>query len=252
MNRLWTSRNPQRQQMPYPRQRSGLPLALALVVGLAACGNGAQSAPVTDERAGQPAAPPPGAVAGATEPRGQELIVPPPDHARFDADLSSSAREQLQAFGTYERRVGGTEGHWEGRELELYVYTTDRPFEEVHSYYGDASQQLGRHGYGDIEQEPMGTTSPDQLQTMAEQHGFPQWYVEGYRELYPQLQGRTGRSAEFSIDDRHQTGVERSPHSYRDVQITVMQPFPDLRAGELHEQTVIQYVVMTMVRTDGR
>jgi hypothetical protein len=229
---------------------SGLCLASAWLIGLAACGQGDDPAPAAGEVARQTAAAGLEAPAAASEPNANDLVVPPPDHARFDPNLSSAAEAQLQAFGAYERRAGGTEGTWEGRDLELFVFTSDRPFDEVHAHYLDASRQLGQHGSGEIEREALASTHPDQLQVLTEQHGLPQWYADGYRALYPQIQGRHSRSAEFTIDDRQQTGADRS--SYRSVEITVMQPFLDLRAGELHEATVIQYAIMTMERVDGR
>jgi hypothetical protein len=239
-----------------------VPLIFALTVGLlAGCGGDTPTTP-TDEDQTQPAAQPaptatpteqaqpapaaPSAPAAATpsQPRPEDLLIPPPEQARFDADLSAAATEQWSVMGA-ERRISGTGGTWEGRDAQVYVYTTDQPFEDVHAYFMDAARQRGMmQENGEIEEDPLDALPPDVFASVAEAEGIPQRFVDAYRELYPELEGRTGRTAEFSFFDPRQSD------GLRIVDVEIMQPYANLFAGELREQTGIQYSVVTMAPAD--
>jgi hypothetical protein len=229
----------------------------AILAGLVACGGSAESGEAETgapaERAARPAT--------STPPATRDLVVPPPSFASFDAALSGSHEQFVASMGGELREVSGTGASYEGTDSRTYVFTTDRPIEEVRDAYVQALRQAGMPvgGFGDtntgeIEDTGLGFQQPpEQLEQAVEQYGLelPPGFLDYYRRAYPVLRDLRVREVEFQVMDADGAAGPGGapPARYRDVEIRITRPVVDPVTFDIHDQTAIIYTIFDMERT---
>lgn len=200
----------------------------------------------------------PGRIGDIGEPTAEEILLPPPVSAEFDAEYSAAATTEIREDEYDDMSTTGPGGTWEVEEVTAYVYLTDRTAEEVARAFEEAFPEsqldISADGWSTeitLESDPLMGPPPDELErSMKEMYAAQgmEWGDEHdeqmarYREVYPRLKDVVQTTGSFLVQDY----FSERPESYREVDVVIERPFVNFETVEVVDRTAIRYHVYVM------
>ncbi len=178
-----------------------------------------------------------------------DLQVPPPGYANFDSSLTQAALDFIEqpAFKAFREKSAesmSAQGFsWES--MKFYIFTTDRPLEEVFQYY---LQKVGPKGHagGDpmIEKNPV-IDPPEEMEEAEKMTGvsFEAGFMDKYRQAYEKYGDLMSENVSFEISDMKLDSQGRPAADWTSIEIEIERPFLDIRTMELIQKTSIVYTI---------
>jgi hypothetical protein len=166
--------------------------------------------------------------------KSDDLTVPAPGYAKFDADLTQS---MLHLFNSpimkAQRELSASEmGGYVFESLKISYFTTDRNIEDVTGYF---SEKLGQ----EVEIETSSLVDPPEEMMELEEVTGLSWgdgFMEKYQKAYEEYMDEESRMATYSSGN----------FSEKLVSIEVESPYLDPGSFKKVNKTSIMYMVMTV------
>lgn len=172
--------------------------------------------------------------------KADDLQVPPPNYAKFDAALT---QVMLDIFNSPIMKAVRNLSADEMRDyafdtLKISYYTTDRSIEEVTGYF---AEKLGQHAQ--IETGAL-VDSPEEMIEMEEMTGLS-WssgIMDKYKKPYEEYRDEESRKAAYSVGS----------FAEKLVTIEVESPYLDPNSFKKMNKTSIMYMVITLKKSDPK
>lgn len=166
--------------------------------------------------------------------KGDDLTIPPPSYAKFDAKLTQT---MLDLFNSPIMKAqmdlsAGEMGGFVFESLKISYFTTDRSIEDVTAYY---SEKLGQNA--EIEASSL-VDPPEEMMELEQMTGLT-WddgFMEKYQKAYEDYMGEESMMATYS----------QGSFGEKMVTIEVESPHFDPGSFKKVNKTSIMYMVMTV------
>lgn len=166
--------------------------------------------------------------------KGDDLTIPPPSHAQFDANLTKTMLDLFNSPIMKAQRdlSAGEMGGYVFESLKISYFTTDRSIEDVTAYF---SGKLGQDA--EIETSPL-VDPPEEMMELAQMTGLS-WgdgFMEKYQKAYEGYMSEESMMATYS----------QGGFGEKMVIIEVESPYFDPGSFKKVNKTSIMYMVTTL------
>ena len=166
--------------------------------------------------------------------KGDDLTVPPPSYAKFDAEMTQTMLDLFNSpIMKAQRDLAASEmGGYVFESLKISYFTTDRSIEDVIGYF---SEKLGQ----DAEIETSSLVDPPEEMMELEQMTDLSWgdeFMAKYQKAYEEYMNEESMMATFS----------QGGFGEKMVTIEVENPYFDPSTFKKMNKTSIMYMVMTL------
>ena len=166
--------------------------------------------------------------------KGDDLTVPPPSRAKFDAELTQTMLDLFNSPIMKAQRdlSAGEMGGYVFESLKISYFTTDRSFEDVTAYYSEKLGQDAEIETGSLVNPPEDMLELEQMTGLSWDDGF----MEKYKKAYEDHMGEESMMASYN----------QGSFGEKMVTIEVESPHFDPSTFKKVNNTSIMYMVMTL------
>jgi hypothetical protein len=166
--------------------------------------------------------------------KGDDLTVPPPSYAKFDAELTQTMLDLFNSPIMKAQRdlSAGEMGGYVFESLKISYFTTDKSFEDVTTYYSEKFAQDGEIETRSLMDPPEDMLELEQMTGLSWGDG----YMEKYQNAYEKHMGEESMMASYS----------QGSFGEKMVSIEVESPHFDPGSFKKVDKTSIMYMVMTL------
>ncbi len=166
--------------------------------------------------------------------KADDLQVPPPNHAKFDAGMTQTMLDIFNSpiMKAVRDLTAGEMGGFVFETLKISYFTTDRSIEEVTDYF---NEKLGQEA--EIETDVL-VNPPEEMREMEEMTGLS-WskdFMDRYQKAYEDYIDEESRKASYS----------QGSYSEKLVTIEIESPYVDPSSFKKVNKTSIMYMVISL------